>query len=86
MRCSGLRLLPHTLKDAAKLGRRHDHNLKANAYTNVDVDLPLRHAIEIRHESFRDPAFVALLRNYQIALVAADTVEWPLLFDETAEG
>ena len=30
---------------------------------------PLRHAVEIRHESFRDAAFVALLRATSIALV-----------------
>ena len=41
--------------------------------------------MEIRHESFRDPAFVALLRKYDIALVCADTVEWPLLMDLTAD-
>ena len=34
----------------------------------------LRHAIEIRHPSFLDPAFVALLRRHDIALVFADTV------------
>ena len=34
---------------------------------------PLRHAVEIRHPSFVDPAFVALLRRHDIALVVADT-------------
>jgi uncharacterized protein YecE (DUF72 family) len=45
----------------------------------------LRHALEVRHESFRDPDFIALLRKHDIALVCADTVEWPLLMDLTSD-
>ena len=45
----------------------------------------LRHALEVRHESFRDPAFIELLRKHDIALVCADTVEWPLLMDLTSD-
>ncbi|MEU4807500.1 DUF72 domain-containing protein [Actinosynnema sp. NPDC023587] len=36
-------------------------------------DRPLRHALEVRHESFRDPAFLPLLEEHGIALVIADT-------------
>lgn len=46
---------------------------------------PLRYALEIRHESFRDPAFIALLRKPDVALVCADTVDWPLLMDLTSD-
>jgi uncharacterized protein YecE (DUF72 family) len=45
----------------------------------------LRHAIEIRHASFVDPAFAALLREHDVALVCADTVAWPLLMDITSD-
>jgi uncharacterized protein YecE (DUF72 family) len=45
----------------------------------------MRHAIEVRHESFRDPAFVDLLRDHGIALVCADTVDWPRLMDLTSD-
>ena len=41
--------------------------------------------MEIRHESFRDPAFIALLRKYRVALVVADTVDWPCLMGLTAD-
>ena len=41
--------------------------------------------MEIRHDSFRDPAFIALLRRHRVALVVADTVDWPLLMDVTAD-
>jgi hypothetical protein len=40
---------------------------------------------KIRHESFRDPAFVDLLRDHDVALVCADTVEWPRLMDLTSD-
>jgi uncharacterized protein YecE (DUF72 family) len=41
--------------------------------------------MEIRNESFRDPAFIRLLRQYEVALVCADTVEWPRLMDLTSD-
>lgn len=79
-----LKLLPATTAAAARLGRHHDHRLRARAYLRAGPDRPLRHAIEIRHDSFRDPAFVELLRKYGVALVCADTVDWPRLMDLTA--
>lgn len=43
-------------------------------------------AIEVRHESFLDASFVALLRRYRIALVVADTAgKWPCCEDVTAD-
>lgn len=79
------KLLPRDTEQAAACGRRHDHRLKGRAWLRTDRRRPIRHAMEIRHESFRDPAFVALLRRHDIALVCADTVEWPLLMDLTAD-
>jgi len=78
-------LLPHDTKAAARLAGRHDHRLDGRDWTTIDARRPLRHAVEIRHESFRDPAFVELLRAHDIALVCADTVKWPLLMDATAD-
>jgi uncharacterized protein YecE (DUF72 family) len=80
-----LRMLPRDTQSAAELGRRHDHRLKAPAWLEVDQNRKLRHAVEIRHDSFRDPAFIDLLRKYEVALVCADTVEWPLLMDLTSD-
>jgi uncharacterized protein YecE (DUF72 family) len=46
----------------------------------------LRHAVEIRHASFADPSFVALLREHGVALVVADAAgRWPYLEDVTAD-
>lgn len=80
-----LALLPHTTAAAAELARGHDSRLAGRAWAETDADRPLRHAMEIRHESFRTPEFVALLRKYGVALVCADTVEWPRLMDVTAD-
>lgn len=79
------RLLPRDTEAAAALGRRHDHRLKARAWLRAGGHYRLRHAVEVRHESFRDPAFIELLRDHDIALVCADTVEWPLLMDLTSD-
>ena len=78
-------LLPRTTHEAARLARQHDARLDGRSWLKTDAERPLRHALEIRHDSFRDPAFIALLRRHRIALVVADTVEWPLLVDATAD-
>jgi uncharacterized protein YecE (DUF72 family) len=77
-------LLPKTRKQAADLARNHDERLKDRSWFDVSKDSPIRHAIEIRHESFVNEEFIRLLRRYDIGLVVADTVEWPLLMDVTS--
>jgi uncharacterized protein YecE (DUF72 family) len=77
-----LALLPRTTVAAARLAEEHDERLDDRALTVTDADRPLRHAVEPRHESFRDPAFTALLREHGTALVVADSPgTWPA-FDE----
>lgn len=78
-------LLPRDTRRASVLARRHDGKLKHPAVLKADAVRPIRHALEIRHDSFRTPAFIALLRRHRVALVVADTVEWPLLMDATAD-
>ncbi|ASG25101.1 DUF72 domain-containing protein [Nitrospirillum viridazoti] len=80
-----LALLPHDTEHAADLAHRHDDNLKAHAWMRPGPHRRLRHAVEIRHESFRAPAFTDLLRQHGVALVCADTVEWPRLMDLTSD-
>lgn len=43
--------------------------------------VPLRHAVEPRHESFRDPAFVEMARAAGVAIVFADSDEFPCIPD-----
>jgi uncharacterized protein YecE (DUF72 family) len=45
---------------------------------------PLRHAVEVRHESFRTPAFIALARKYEVAVVIAGDSSYPQIADLTA--
>lgn len=45
--------------------------------------LPLRHAIEPRHESFDDPAFFELARGAGIAVVFADSPKYPRFEEQT---
>jgi uncharacterized protein YecE (DUF72 family) len=47
--------------------------------------LKLRHALEARHESFRDPAFVALAKKHNVAIVYADSEDYPAFADLTAD-
>src|SRR3546814_15299866 len=55
-------------------------------FLQVDRSQPLKHAIEIRNQSFVDSAFIALLRKYKVALVVADTAgKWPYYEDVTAD-
>jgi uncharacterized protein YecE (DUF72 family) len=77
--------LPKDTEAAAALAERHDHRLTGRAWTRTEQTRELRHAIEIRHQSFLDDAFVTLLRRYRIALVFADSVSWPYAEDITAD-
>ena len=82
---SFFQLLPHDTHAAATLAERHDERMKGHVYTALGRRRKLRYAMEIRHASFVVPEFIALLRRYNVALVYADTVEWPLLMDVTAD-
>lgn len=46
--------------------------------------LPLRHAIEPRHESFADPAFLAMCREAGVAVVYAEADKYPRFDEQTA--
>jgi uncharacterized protein YecE (DUF72 family) len=81
---SFLAMLPATHKQAADLARKHDERMRDRSWYQVRKDAPLRHTMEIRHESFATERFIRLLRRYGVGLVVADTVEWPLLMDITS--
>lgn len=79
-------LLPHDTEAALKLARRRDARMTGRSKLSIDARRPLRHAIEIRHESFCDPSFVDLLRDHNIALVIAETAKlYPMVHDVTAD-
>jgi uncharacterized protein YecE (DUF72 family) len=78
-------LLPHDTEAAVALARHYDVKLRSKAWLETDAGRPMRHAVEIRHESFATPEFIKLLRRHKMALVCADTVDWPMLMDVTAD-
>jgi uncharacterized protein YecE (DUF72 family) len=80
-----LKILPRNTPAASVLARRRDKRIVSKAYFKCSADAPLRYAMEIRHESFVTREFVELLRTYDVALVCADTVDWPRLMDLTAD-
>jgi uncharacterized protein YecE (DUF72 family) len=47
--------------------------------------LALRHALDVRHESFRCEAFVALARGHGAAIVCSDSDDYPMIGDVTAD-
>ena len=78
--------LPRSTAAAAKLAEGHDARLRDRAWTTAQADRPLRHAVEVRHASYREAAFVELLRRHDIALVVADTAgKWPYMEDLTSD-
>jgi uncharacterized protein YecE (DUF72 family) len=46
---------------------------------------PLRHVIEVRHDSFRTPEFIALLRQFALPAVFTDHVRYPNIADSTGD-
>ncbi|WP_444817006.1 DUF72 domain-containing protein [Stutzerimonas frequens] len=81
-----LRQLPHDTEAALAIARDCEPRMEGRSYLSVDRKRRMRHAVEIRNASFVDPAFVELLRKYQVALVVADTAgKWPHHEDLTSD-
>ncbi len=80
------KLLPKTTAEAAQLARLHDDKLKHGVHAETDRSRPLRYAVEIRHPTFLVPEFFALLREFGIAFVVADTAgKFPYAEEVTAD-
>ena len=79
-------LLPKDTRAAAALARKHDARLKGRSLIKIDANRRMRHAVEVRHESFKSERFVKLCRRHRIAIVVADTAgKWPVIEDVTAD-
>ena len=78
--------LPRDLESALCVARRRDARMTGRCRLAIHDNIRLRHAVEIRHQSFVDERFVAQLRRHAIALVVADTAgKWPYCEDVTAD-
>jgi uncharacterized protein YecE (DUF72 family) len=78
-------LLPRDTEEALALARRRDARMTGRSRLAIHAKHPLRHAVEIRHPSFMNNDFTALLRQHDIGLVVADTAgKWPKMFHVTS--
>ena len=78
--------LPADTGAALALARRRHPRMHGRSVLAIDEPRPLRHALEIRHESFLDPRFIDMLRVRNVALVIAETAKkWPMPRDVTAD-
>lgn len=79
-----LQLLPKTTGEALKSTRKYHPDFELPAHSAKTTRL--RHAVEIRNESFVDSKFIKLLRKYNVAFVIADTAgRWPYAEDITSD-
>src|SRR3954470_18008477 len=68
-----LELLPQDTEQALSLARRRERRMVGRVRLAIDAPRAMRHAVEIRHESFIDESFVQMLHEHNVALVVADT-------------
>ena len=81
-----LQRLPRNTRDLAAYGARADRRVRGRTALGVDRNRKVRHAMEIRHQSFVTPEFTALLRRYDVALVVAETArKWPMIREVTTD-
>jgi uncharacterized protein YecE (DUF72 family) len=78
-----LALLPQTPEALLKLAAKAD-GLKNPPFLDAAGISKVRHAIEVRHDSFAVPQFIEQLRKHNVALVYSDTSEW-IYIDQTAD-
>jgi uncharacterized protein YecE (DUF72 family) len=80
-------LLPRSTAEAARLAEKHDDKLKeGRILTTCEVDVPVRHALEPRHDSFDTDEARALCAEHRVAMVIADSAgRWPVMDDATSD-
>jgi uncharacterized protein YecE (DUF72 family) len=77
-------LLPRTADEALAVARKNDGKVKGEPHLDATGVTRVRHALEVRSETFAVPEFVELMRHHNVAHVIADTQDWPYL-DVTAD-
>jgi len=80
-------LLPRSTVAAAAVAGHHDDKVpEGRASTTAPTDQPLRHALEVRHDSFREEKAAQLLQRHDISLVLADSAgRWPMIERRTSD-
>ncbi|MDR3608163.1 MAG: DUF72 domain-containing protein [Oligoflexia bacterium] len=81
-----VRLLPQDTQAAARMAENRDPWMRGRSLVETDRKRSLRHAIEVRHESFRNPRFSRLLKRHKIAWVVSHSSNaWPYFEEVTAD-
>jgi len=81
-----LSLLPHDTDQGLARARQHEPRMEGKVALDVGKKRQLRHALEVRNDTFVDEKLIALLRKYKVAMVVADTAgKWPDFEDVTAD-
>lgn len=82
---SFLNLLPRDFEEAQRLAKKTEL-AKDRTQLKMTGNYPMRHAVEVRHNSFLNPWFVEMLREHNVAIVFADTAgRWPYMEDITSD-
>ncbi|AZR30391.1 DUF72 domain-containing protein [Xanthomonas vasicola] len=79
--------LPRDSEVALALAHKRDTALmQGRSALAIDHQRPIRHALEVRHDSFCDLACMRLLRRHNVAVIVADTAgKFPYLEDVSAD-
>lgn len=75
--------LPGDTEAAADLARGHDERVAQPAFGS-GANRPLRHVLEVRHDSYRCEAMAAIARRHGAALAVSHASAWPLIEEVTA--
>ena len=79
-----LSMLPRDTEAAASLAAEHGPQVEGRAWLETGRRRRIRHAVEVRHESFFVEPFMRLLRRHGVALVFSDAAEWRYAEELTA--
>lgn len=79
-----LETLPRDTDEAGELASEHDDRVAEPVTRSPDGTHRLRHALEVRHESYLEPQALRILKRRGIALVFSHGDQWSYAEDVTA--
>lgn len=76
--------LPGDTEEAAEIARNHDERVKKPSF-GPGGRRPMRHVLEVRHESFLTDELVDLARRHGVALAFSHSSAWPYIEEITSD-
>jgi uncharacterized protein YecE (DUF72 family) len=78
--------LPHTTSEAVSLAHERSARMTGKEHLETDAERPVRHALEVRHHSFDNTEFIAMLEKHGVAAVLGENAgKWPMIDATTAD-